>query len=289
MGIKQLNYLSIFSFSLCALFLSDIIAAEENIIKEDYFECVKSSKNFKLLPNENKKYAFIASDSTDVSIINIDEKRIPQKMINFTDVSYLSVNPEENKPVCFYIYYSRKDKLELIFEKKYSFYVIGDEKEEIVLEFELDNLLKNKELHIDISTKKGNTIFKYIEIYRKENDYDYITYKDENHITVTPLSKSIKIKILSYLKDSTNYDEFTFYAYITGREKYKSLVITGIVFFYLSIVCLFCDLLFYCDKSYKAKENEEHSKEWKFRLDSMGKRCKDTYCWPCLKDEYYYI
>lgn len=274
--------LYIFDIILCLSYSSILIDTEEHIIKDDHFECVESPKTFTLKPNIEKKFAFIGSNSTDINQININEALLPQKMINFTDISYLNINPDVNKPICFYILYSKKDLIELKMGKKYNFYVLGDKYNGIKLEFELSDLSINKTIHLDISTKNNNTIFEYIYIYRKGNNYEYGNYVNDEDKKTTPLHKTIKIKISSYLKDTKKYDEFTIYFYMDGRVKYKSLVIAAIVFFYISIVYLFFVFIFFCDKTGNGKE-EDNKRIWKFRCDKIGKRFKETYFWPCLK------
>ena len=267
---------------LCLSDSSFLIDTEEHIIEGDHFECVENAKRFTLKPNKNKKYAFIASNSTNISQININNDIIPQAIIEFTEISYLNINPEVEKPICFYILYSKKDLIELKMEKKYKFYVLGDEYNEIKLKFELSDLLKYREIHLDISTKYNNTIFDYIYIYRR-GDYNYGDYSKDKDIIVTPLHKTIEIRINPYLKDTKQYDEFTLYFYMTGRVKYRSLVITGIVFFYFSIFLLFFVFLFYCNRKESGNE-EKKIKLWEYRLDGMGKRFNQTYFWPCLKN-----
>ena len=277
----------LFSFCLIGIILclsdsSFLIDTEEHIIEGDHFECVENAKKFTLKPNNNKKYTFIASNSTNISQININNDIIPQAIIEFTEISYLNINPEVDKPICFYILYSKKDMIELKMEKKYKFYVLGDKYNEMKLKFELSDLLKDREIHLDISTKYNNTIFDYIYIYRR-GDYNYGDYTKVKDIIVTPLHKTIEIRIDLYLKDTKQYDEFTLYFYMTGRVKYRGLVITGIVFFYFSVFLLFFVFLFYCTRKESGNE-EKKIKLWEFRLDGMGKRFKQTYFWPCLKN-----
>ena len=277
----------LFSFCLMGIILclsdsSFLIDTEEHIIEGDHFECVENAKKFTLKPNNNKKYTFIASNSTNISQININNDIIPQAIIEFTEISYLNINPEVDKPICFYILYSKKDMIELKMEKKYKFYVLGDKYNEMKLKFELSDLLKDREIHLDISTKYNNTIFDYIYIYRR-GDYNYGDYTKVKDIIVTPLHKTIEIRIDLYLKDTKQYDEFTLYFYMTGRVKYRGLVITGIVFFYFSVFLLFFVFLFYCTRKESGNE-EKKTKLWEFRLDGMGKRFKQTYFWPCLKN-----
>ena len=267
---------------LCLSDSSFLIDTEEQIIEGDHFECVENAKRFTLKPNKNKKYAFIASNSTNISQININNDIIPQAIIEFTEISYLNINPEVDKPICFYILYSQKNLIELKMEKKYKFYVLGDKYNEIELKFELSDLLKDREIHLDISTKYNNIIFHHIYIDRR-GDYTYGDYADEKDIKVTPFHTKITIWINPYLKDTKQYDEFTLYFYMTGRVKYRGLVITGIVFFYFSIFLMFFVFILYCSREESGNE-EKKIKLWEFRLDGMGKRFKQAYFWPCLKN-----
>lgn len=260
--------------------ISSLPSSEEStIIKDDYFECAQSPKTYKLEPNNEKRYAFIASNSTDINQINISEKIIPQRMVNFTDIYYLNINPVVYNPVCFYVLYCKQDIFQLKLKEKYNFYVLGNEKNEIMIEFELNDLLINKTVHLEISTKNNNTKFEDIYIYWKENTNKYIyhgNYLYKEDIKIIPLSKTIKIKINPILKDINKYDEFTVYAYITGRERYQELVTTCIVFFYFSVFCSFFILLSRCKDS-------GYEKCWETNLDGIGNKFKETYFWPCLK------
>lgn len=272
---KIIFILYLFVLIISKSFSNNLLDNGNSIIEDDYFECVQTSKEYVLKPNNKKKYAFIASNSTDINEINIDGNEIPQRMINFTEMYSLNINPKVDEPICFYILYSEKDIIQIQLKKKYNFYVLGTKYNRIMIEFELNDLLINKTVHLELLSKNQNTVFEDIYIYWIKDGYEIYhgNYLYKKDITITPLTKTIKIKLNTVLKDINNYDEFTVYAYITGRERYKKLVTTGIVFFYFSLFCLFFVLVSCCDKGYK--------KKWENSLDGLGDKFKEAYLWPC--------
>ena len=217
---------------------------EQNIIKDDYFECVKTSKNFTLLPNNEKNYVFIAANHTSTKYININQKMIPQDMIKMTDISYLNIMPpSEKKPICFCIYYSKDIYLQLEVEKEYTFYALSyNSSYEYQYEFELTNLEINLTYIGEITTKNNEAYFG-IKIYKnfdKERNVwmnleKFSYYGDIEIIKFNPLAEKNLIVIKPYLHHN-QYDEIKIKIYIDLREKNKGLVTAAITLFYIGLI-----------------------------------------------------
>jgi hypothetical protein len=114
---------------------------EEQNIENDYFECVETSKKLYLIPNSQKKVIRLTTSESSSKYIELEGiegvSMYDENKFNLTEKKYLIVKGTSTKPICINIIYLKKDKFEIVMNKKIRFKVVAKYE---TFEFDLDDV-----------------------------------------------------------------------------------------------------------------------------------------------------
>ena len=214
---------------------------QEQNIENDYFECVKTTKRFLLIPNSQKKVIRFTTSSyyKTIELDGITNLYYENKF-NLTQKKYLIVKGTTTEPIYINILYLKKDKFEIILNKKMYFNVVYKRET-----FEFDsNDIKTIDYIITFTAKSI------------KNDIEFVRYKIN---ILKELEYEIEPKDVKYIEFETKkyndgFGEIEIYFY---TEKYRmhlfmyytAIILSILTIFLLSrIFCYTADKVDSCNK-----------------------------------------
>ena len=208
---------------------------EEQNIENDYFEIVKTSKKFYLIPNSQKKFIRLTTNTTYSLYFKIEDV-YPDYVNNFelSKKKYVIVKGSSSKPITINVLYLKNEKLEIVLNKKMIYNVVAYTE---TFEFDLNDV-KNIDYVITYTAKsiKNNVQFK--------GGY-YSNYYDSKEVDFDPKTKK-EIKCETYQSNSDEYGIIEFYFYIEQYRYHYTLYWTAIIlsilgfFFIFIVLCKAC-------------------------------------------------
>ena len=139
---------------------------EEQNIENDYFECVETSKKFYLIPNSEKKVIRLTTSESSSKYIELEGINYVygENKFNLTEKKYLIVKGTSTKPICINILYLKKDKFEIVMDKKIRFKVVAEYE---TFEFDLNDV-KNIDYIMTLTQKSIKNDIKFLHYYYDE-------------------------------------------------------------------------------------------------------------------------
>lgn len=227
---------------------NDLFNTDIDIIKQNYFECLTSTKLYNIKKNREKPYIFlITSDKSKISINNTIEYNEYFYFIENEEGAYLAIYGEQYNKICFDLIYNDKSKFEIKpgeTEMVFNVFYI----QTVTLEFNLKDMDMEKSQYISLYDQKYNLYLRTYYIDGKEYNYIY----DRKYIEFDS-KKEAKIEILVNLQLSGQIGQLRISFDIKGVEKkeeeikpenhiliiiascfaYVCFAAVGIIFFYI--------------------------------------------------------
>jgi len=229
---------------------------EEQNIENDYFECVETSKKFYLIPNSEKKVIRLTTSESSSKYIELEGifYVYGENKFNLTEKKYLVVKGTSNKPICINILYLKKDKFEIVMDKKIRFKVVAKYE---TFEFDLDDV-KNIDYTMTLTQKSI------------KNDIQFRGYYHDEYVksrTMDFEKTDGKLNCKTY-KSKVGYGEIELYFFIEKYRMHLSLYWTAIILSILAFIFIF---IMCCNSFHKYSLNGCDS-------DGIGDRVIYVFC-----------